>query len=83
MQPVIKSAKKVSEQLFARGKPELAAKQRLYCCLLSSKCGWPCENLVKGPGLSQIACLIPDTKQQVPLRFVLEQEEFRCPKGFF
>ena len=67
-----------------RGQPEqvrFVARSRI--CVTASKCNRFCERLVKGWGVSQVACVDPETHEQTPLYAALEREDFSCPKGLF
>ena len=62
--------------------PNLVA-QRLAQCCHASECDRLCPRLVKGPGISQVACVNIETGEQRPLYESLEDPDFECPEGLF
>lgn len=68
----------------AKGMAKEAAKVRAtMACFCGSPCGLLCSQLIKGPGVSQVSCLHPETGELTPLYPALEEIAFQCPKGLF
>ena len=65
--------------LFVQGKIKSAVSHRLFQCTHATKCGRLCENLLKGPGKSEVYC----TTHETHLYTALKDLSFKCPKGLF
>ena len=81
--PVAPETRALIIGLFGKGNARAAFKHRLAQCVHASECGRLCPSLVKGPGVSQIACVNVETGESVNLYEALEREDFICPRGLF
>ena len=78
----VRYAKHITEHDEADARPVLAH-HRFAVCVHASDCRRLCPRLVKGPGISQVACVNIETGEQRPLYESLEDPDFECPEGLF
>ena len=74
---------KAAKAWFSCGKPDLARKTRLACCVTASPYEMICEQLVKAPGKALVYCVDPETGEKVKLYPALLKLDFVCPRGLF
>lgn len=78
------SIRRTAEKWRRRGDPERAVSWLLvHGCCVASACGRLCPHLIKGPGVSQVKCLDPETGELAHLYEALADPEWRCPQGLF